>query len=171
VFVSPGQINLQVPGDLPEGVYPLAVRIDNHPEVMSAMRVARNAPGLFQKTFDNQLFGAALHEDGTEITPRSPARPGETITLFGTGFGPYDRPVPDGFRLPAEPLYTLTDPIQVLLGEQAFEVERATGVAGQVGVSQVRFRLPAEISLAEGKLGIRVSVNGRESNTVLLAVE
>ncbi len=171
VFVSPEQINLQVPSDLPEGVYPLAVRTDNHPEVFSVMRVVRNAPGLFQKRFDNQTLAVALHEDGAEITPLSPARPGELITLFGTGFGPYDRPAPDGFPLPSDPPFTLTDAVEVLIGEQTVEIERAGGVAGQVGTAMVRLRLPAALAPTEGSISVRARVNGRESNSVLVRVE
>ncbi len=43
-----------------------------------------------------------LHEDGTPVTQDSPARKGETVTFYGTGLGGYDRPVIDGFLLPAK---------------------------------------------------------------------
>jgi uncharacterized protein (TIGR03437 family) len=61
-------------------------------------------------------YALALHQDGTSITPDSPAKHGETITLLGTGFGPYS-PVPlDGFKVPEQPaglIWALIDPVEI----------------------------------------------------------
>ncbi|HUQ90491.1 MAG TPA: hypothetical protein VM120_02340 [Bryobacteraceae bacterium] len=171
VFVSPQQINLQVPSDLADGLYTVNVKWENYPEVSAPMRVVRNAPGLFEKKVEDRQYGAALHEDGTEILPTSPALRGETVTLFGTGFGPYERRVVDGFPLPADPQYTLLDTVEVLAGDTLLETIWAGGAAGQTGTSLVRFRVSSDLNTVEGSAAIRIRINGRESNTVLLAVQ
>ncbi|MBI3683545.1 MAG: hypothetical protein HY235_24480 [Acidobacteria bacterium] len=171
IFVSPQQINLQVPSDLVEGAYQVGIRWNSYPEVLSTMRVVRNAPGLFHKNIDNKLIAAASREDNRQVLPDSPARRDEVVTLFGTGFGPYERSVPDGFALPADPAFPLADPIEVLVGDTPAEVLWAGGAPGQIGTALVRFRLPQEIAVVDGAASVRVRVNGRESNTVLLPVE
>jgi uncharacterized protein (TIGR03437 family) len=171
VFVSPEQINLQVPSDLPEGVYALSLQWGSYTPVSAQMRVQRNAPGLFQKKVDDKLIAAAVHEDGQEITLTSGALRSEVVTLFGTGFGPYERSAPDGFPLPAGPSYALVDPIEVIVGESLAEVVWAGGAPGQIGASMVRFKLPAEAEAKDGVVSVRVRVNGHESNPVFLKVE
>lgn len=169
LFVSPEQINLQVPSDLEEGAYPVAVRWEGVPEVAARLMIVRNAPGLFGKKVGNDTYAAAVHEDGSEITLESPARRSEPITLYGTGFGPYKLRAPDGFALPDSPAYPLADPLELLIGNTAVQPEWAGGAPGQVGVALMRFRLPAEVPA--GALAVKVRVNGKESNAVLLAVE
>jgi uncharacterized protein (TIGR03437 family) len=162
VFVSPEQVNFQVPSDLSEGVYQLAVRWNSHPEVTSSMRVVRNAPGI---------YGKAFREDGSEITANAPARRGDMVALFGTGFGPYDRVAIDGFPLPESPAYATQDPVEIWLGDRLVEASWAGGVAGQVGVATARFRLPEDLVVMDGNVPVRLRINGRDSNTILLRVE
>lgn len=171
VFVSPEQINLQVPSDLEEGLYQVGVKWGSYPEINAPLRVVRNAPGLFSKTVENRPLATALHEDGQEIKLDSPARRGEMVTLFGTGFGPYQRPTADGFPLPAEPPNALLDKVEILIGETVIDAEWAGGAAGQIGASLARFRLPVEFETPNGALTLKVRINGRESNAVLLVVE
>jgi uncharacterized protein (TIGR03437 family) len=171
VFVSPQQINLQVPGDLAEGDYKLAIKWDSYPETATTMRVARNAPGLFQKKVDDQYFAAAVHDDGSDVAPAAPAKAGETVTLYGTGFGPYDRIAPDGFPLPDNPPYPLADTVEVLVGDAVVQAVWSGGVPGQIGTAMVRFALPQDVQIANGGIQVRLRINGRESNTVLLAAQ
>lgn len=171
VFVSPEQINLQVPTDIADGVHALSLQWANYPPISTPMRVQRNAPGLFQKKIDDRLVAAAVHENGDEITLSSPAQRSEVVTLFGTGFGPYQRPAPDGFPLPAEPSYPLVDTVEVFIGDAAAEVVWAGGAPGQIGTSMVRFKFPSDVQPTDGVVAVRVRVNGHESNPVLLTVE
>jgi uncharacterized protein (TIGR03437 family) len=97
-FVTPGQINAQVPGDL--GVGPAAVIVKNAAGESNSLSitVAARSPGLLSppifKVGNNQYLGA-LHADGTFVGPvgfitgvaSSPAKPGETILTYGVGFG------------------------------------------------------------------------------------
>ncbi|MBL8218459.1 MAG: hypothetical protein JNL62_04485 [Bryobacterales bacterium] len=170
VFVSPEQINLQVPSDLAEGVYNVAVKWSTYPEVQSTMRVVRNAPGLFSRKVNDQTLAAAIRENGDEIKPEQPAERGETITLFGTGFGPYARPVLDGFPLPADPPNPLADTVEVILADRVLEALWAGGAPNQVGTAMVRFRLPEDAPVQDGGVPVRVRINGRESNSVFLLI-
>jgi uncharacterized protein (TIGR03437 family) len=130
--------------------------------------VARNAPGLFVQSADSLRYALAAHEDGAPITPASPARRGELVSVFGTGFGPYLITPPDGFPTPAKPDFPLADRVEVLLGEAVLDAESAAA-PGQIGVVVTRFRVRAD--LPPGPLDLRVRVNERVSNTVPLPVE
>ncbi len=170
LFVSPEQINALLPADLGEGEQTVKVRWGGQPEISGTFTVARNAPGLFSRTVEGKQFAAAVHEDGTPVTPESPARRNEVVKLYGTGFGRYDRPVPDGFALPSSPVWTLEDKVEILAGDWQPPTIWAGGAAGMVGAVEVRLRIGDEAP-AGSTIELKVRVNGRESNTVLLPIE
>ncbi len=100
LFVSPEQINAQLPRDLAPGEYELRVIRAGHLDSTGGLRLVIRAPGLFSQMIEGQPFALARHEDGTLVTLESPARAGEIVTVIGTGFGPYQTPATEGFVLP-----------------------------------------------------------------------
>src|SRR5713226_1124679 len=62
----------------------------------------------------NDKYIASTHADGSLLGPASPARPGEVIILYGTGFGPADPPLPNG-QLPGAPV-VLVNPVTLRIG-------------------------------------------------------
>ncbi len=167
LFVSPGQINAQVPSDLAEGEQTLGVRTGNQPAIQGKVQVVRNAPGLFGFSLEDKFYLAAMHEDGSVISPDNPARRGETITILGTGFGPYQRPILDGFPAPAAPPNPLVDPVTIRLGELPLTPASAIASPGQVGVVALKLVIPEDLAPAS-ELPVTAVVNGRSSNTTLL---
>jgi uncharacterized protein (TIGR03437 family) len=119
--------------------------------------VARYAPGLF----------AVLHEDGSAITTDTPAHPGERVALYGTGFGPYVIPAPDGFRVPADPPNPLTDSLQVLAAGRTLAPEFAGAGPTLTGIALVLVVLPADLETGQD-LRLSVSVGDIGSNAVLV---
>ncbi len=132
LFVAPDQINAQLPSDLEEGEYRLTVKREGHEEIPARFTVARNAPGLFTVAAGAQTLALGTHEDGRMISQENPVRNGETLALFGTGFGPYDRRPPDGFAVPRTPAYKVADPVEILVGGRTLEPEWAGAAAGFV---------------------------------------
>ncbi len=170
MFVSPQQINAQISSDLPAGDYTLTVRWTGKPDVTGKFTVSRNAPGLFSSGADPQKpLALALHADGTPITPESPAQKGELVSLYGTGFGPYDRKMIDGFVVPDTMRPVLTDPVEVNTSAEAILPEWSGGAAGFVGMVVTRFRVPDVAGMPN--LELRVKVNGKPSNLVLLPIQ
>ena len=170
LFVSPEQINAQLPSDLPEGSYKVFVKSGYQPEIGAEMRVTRNAPGLFGKAIEGQQLAAAAHEDGSVVSVESPARRGETITLFGTGFGPYDKSYPDGFPVPASMQLSLTDPVEVLAGDLTLNPAWTGAAAGMIGTTATRLKIADDIPGTQ-RLELHVRVKGKDSNKVLLPIE
>ena len=169
-YVSPGQVNLQIPSDLGDGDQTLTLSWLGRPDTSAAFTVSRNAPGLFSQWVNGQSFAAALHQDGSEITAASPARKGETITLYATGLGPTNHLLLDGFAVPANSNATYMDPVYIVAGGQLIQPASAAPAAGTVGLSTVRVTVGD--SFASGSNAeVKLQVNGHESNTVLVPVK
>ena len=169
LFVSPQQINAQLPSDLPIGNHSLIVHSEGQSDLPGSFTAARNAPGLFSRLVGSKAYAVALHEDGSPITIDSPAHNGEMVMVLGTGFGPYDRHVIDGF-LPGAPLPVLVDPITISLGTLHPQADWSGASAGYTGVATTRFKITDDMPGAS-TLELSVTVNGKKSNTVLLPIQ
>jgi uncharacterized protein (TIGR03437 family) len=189
LFVSPTQINAQLLSTVPEGDHTLVVHNWGQPDVKATFKVKRNSPGVFSSlTKEGIPLVIALHEDGTVVTQDKPAHRGETITMFGTGLGPYNLPVVDGFVLPDKQLYQLLDPVKIMLqkpvpppppGTPAAEnlpppavrdPQFVAGTAGLIGLTTVQVKIDPE--LPEGNLlELFLSIKDNESNRVQIPVE
>jgi uncharacterized protein (TIGR03437 family) len=169
-FVSPGQINVQLPSNLSAGEHALTVQVEGKPEATAGFRVARNAPGLFGTIGSAQPFAVATHQDGTAISASSPARRGEVVSLFATGLGPYSPAPADGLAVPSGTKYPLADAANVWVGEQLVEPVWAGAAAGKIGVAVVQLNIDDTIPHA-ATVVVHLQVNNVDSNHVLLPVE
>ncbi len=172
LFVSPNQINAQVLSDLPDGDYVLQVQTTGSATVTGTFTISRNAPGLFTRTADgdSRPFALAFHEDGTPLTPDSPARRGETVSILGTGFGPFDGKLIDGFITPDPSNYRLLDPLLIAAGDQPIQPVWTGAAPGTVGTAVTKFKIDDGMPAASN-LELTVSVNGKSSNKVLLPLQ
>ena len=170
MFVSPAQINVQLPADLPLGPQTVVINVPGQPEASADFTVVREAPGLFPQVVDGRLYAIAFHEDGSLITSASPAKRSELITLYGTGFGPTDHARPLGFTVPKDPAYALTDTAVILAGDATLKPEQAVALAGSIGIDVLRFRLSGAVPAATD-VPLHVKIQDQDSNLVLLPVE
>lgn len=168
-FVSPEQINAQLPPDVAPGAQRVVVRWEGKPEVRGDFEVMQYAPGLFHQRVEERAWGTIAREDGSLVNQQSPARKGEILTLYGTGFGPYDRAPLAGFAVPEGPRYRLEAPVAIVAGESEWQPLESFAAPGRIGIDAVRFRVPADAP--SGTLELKVRVQDAESNTVLLQVE
>ena len=171
VFVSPQQINAFLPADVQPGSYTLTVKVTGYPDISAPMTVVRNAPGIFSAQYNaTNNYVLAVHADGTLVTPSAPAIANETITVYGTGFGPYSTQPPEGFAVPPTPAYPLADPTAVFAADtQQLNPVSVVATPGMVGVTSVNLKIA---NLPSGTtVNLRVNVNGQDSNTVLLPLQ
>jgi uncharacterized protein (TIGR03437 family) len=170
-FVSPGQINLELPSGLPLGQQTLTVSSPGQPDAQATFQVAAEAPGIFAASVsDGVTFGFVLRSDGSLVTSAAPARAGEILTLIGTGFGPTLPNRPDGFPVPASPTFLLTDPATVQLGGVSVTPSKAYAWPGAVGLDAIQFAVPAGLPAATNA-ALTVSINSVLSNTVQLPLQ
>lgn len=168
LFVSPTQINAQLPSNLPDGNYTLEVQNTGQPEISGSLTVARNAPGLFSWTAGSTVYAMAFHADGSLVSTTSPAAAGETISMLGTGFGPYQTPVLDGF-FPPVPAPAIADSMTLSVGGNNVS-STSTAAPGFTGVVSTQFQVPS--GLASGSsVPVVVTINSVDSNTVMLPIQ
>ena len=170
MYVSPQQINAVLPPDLPEGQHTITVSGAGLTNVSGDFTAVRNAPGLFPQWINNKQFVTATHADGSAVTQSAPAKAGETITLLGTGFGPCQTDPVYGFTVPASPLDPLIDTPQVSLGGVNIQVAWAGCAAGFSGFNSAQVVIPQDAA-SGASLPLQVSLNGHQSNTVLVPIQ
>jgi uncharacterized protein (TIGR03437 family) len=142
--VSPTQVTFLIPSALVAGQTNVVLSRDNLRTQPAQITLLAAAPGLF--VVNSQL--AAEHGDGSLITTASPAQPGETIAVYGTGLGPTNPRQLDGVIPTAPAQITLLSQLQVLLDGQALDrssIQYAGITPGSAGVYQINFTLPADL--------------------------
>jgi uncharacterized protein (TIGR03437 family) len=159
-FVSPQQINVQLPFETSLGQQVVVLHQQGQADVNAVFSVVRNAPGIF----------SILHGDGTAVTASSPAAVGETLTVTGTGFGPYDRNPPDGLLIPGGSTFTLLDPVTVTAGGISGTALSFGPSYTNVGLNIATFQVPS--SLPSGtSVPLTVTINGADSNQLSLFLQ
>ncbi|MDX1984264.1 MAG: hypothetical protein SFV51_28570 [Bryobacteraceae bacterium] len=146
LFVSPNQINAQVPFEVPIGGRLVAVHNGEAPSEAAQVRIAALAPSLFPE-------------------PRPTAAAGEIVDLFATGLGQTNPPQATG-RLADASHFVLATPTATVGGVSA-EVVEAVSLPGVAGVYLVRVRVPA---VAAGDQPVVLRAAGASSNVLMLTV-
>lgn len=159
-FVSPGQLNVLTPPDLAEGPAVIEVSRGVLKSQPVTVQVGRVVPGLFMFSPESRRYVAGSRNDGSLVGKPSlypgattPARPGEIITLWGTGFGSTDPPVPNGEIVPA-PLRLIASPVVTIAGATA---EVLFAGLTTPGLYQLNVRVP---EAPEGDALVRVLLEG-----------
>ena len=148
-FVSPGQINAQMPSSIYSpvtGAISASLRVTSPVGASPAMQVSvtDSVPGVF--TSDATGCGGAavlnVNPAGT-VTVNSPsnsAQPGDYLAIFGTGFGQPVSPVTDGAAAPVIGV----SPDSVTLGATVLPDLAYDGLAPSLsGVDQINLRIAA----------------------------
>jgi len=169
-FVSPSQINVELPPAFPLGPATLTVSATGQSPVTASFTVVQEAPGLFQQSSGDQTYAMAMHADGSAVTPAAPAQPGELLTLYGTGFGPTSPARVDGIALPVNPPFLFTDPLSLSVAGVAITPDAAFAMPGSVGVDAIQFHLTSAVP-SGANANLYVTVNGQASNIVVLPVQ
>jgi uncharacterized protein (TIGR03437 family) len=158
LYVSPQQVNFLLPSDLSPGPQTLQVSNSNGNMLTVNFQVVASAPGLF----------SAVHSDGTAINATAPTSPGETISVYGTGFGAYQQPFPDGFPAPNTPPDPLSNTVQIVLNGESVVPAFAGAAPGMTGVALMQFSIPSDFE--SGTWDLAVTVSGAGSNTISIPV-
>ena len=150
-YVSPAQINLLVPASTPVGPAQLQTTNNGLSSGMVTVQVQAVAPSFF--TLDGTHI-AATHADGTLIGAAStnpvktPARGGETVVLYGTGFGQTNPAIPEGLLVTkAAPLVTL--PVITIGGTTAH-----VAFGGLVGAGLYQFNVTVPTNTPSGDAAV-----------------
>lgn len=145
-YISPGQINVLAPDDSTVGMVSVQVTRGGVSSPSALVSKQEFAPAFFVFPADGGKYIVATHSDNTLVGSTSlypgsstPARAGEEIVLWGTGFGPTILPAPSGQLIEA-PL-SLASTVTVTIGGLPAAVRFAGLVAS--GLDQINVIVPS----------------------------
>jgi uncharacterized protein (TIGR03437 family) len=151
-FVSPGQVNVQVPSNISPGSLPVVVSTPGGTSAAYTATFNATEPGLLAPAVFNlsagQYVGAlfpdnvtfALPPGAVSGVPSARAKPGDTLIIYGIGFGPV---TPDS---PAGILETVANQIngslQVFFAGTQAKVDYDGLAVGFMGLYQINVEVP-----------------------------
>jgi uncharacterized protein (TIGR03437 family) len=158
-YVSPVQLNLQIPYEIPvNGTATLQIN-NNGQSTSQAFPVAATAPGIFT-------------DQTGSILPSGSANRGQIATLYMTGAGGMTPNIPTGEAAAAgtsnadlpQPVETTT----IAIGGVPATIHLIGAHASLVGVTQIDFRIPHEVAI--GAQSVIVTVGGVSSTPAILRI-
>jgi len=149
LYVSPGQINFQVPSATPLGNQEIQVQRASTGQVLASwiFRFDAVSPGLFTANATGTGQLAATNQDGNVNDGGHPAKAGSFITLYGTGQGLVDGLPPDGQANPDGPHSTSQKP-KVFINSNFVpdaDVQYSGLAPGYVGLWQINVKVPSDV--------------------------
>ena len=143
LFVSGGQINLQVPFGASGSSATIVVNNNGTASNEVSVPLAASSPGIFSVDGTGFGPGTVVHADFSLVSEAAPAAVAETVIIFLTGLGELSPPIPDGAAGPVDPLSRTTDPdLLVLFGSEAGTVLFSGAAPGFVGLYQINVTIP-----------------------------
>ncbi len=162
IYVSPAQINAQVPATLTAGqsvnvvVHRVSPAADSPAE---SFHIDSVSPGIFTVGSSGAGASAVLHQDNvTLVSSSAPAKPGEVVVIFCTGLGQTQAPALESGKAGAGQR-TLEIPTLTIGGQNA-RVDFSGAAPGFVGLYQINAVVPV---LAAGDHEIIISIAGKQS--------
>ena len=167
-FVSPGQINAQVPFELTGGQpYPIFVSFNGAVSNANPIQLTSDAPGIDQ--FASGLIIAQHFKDYSLVSETSPAAPGEIVIFYLVGMGLANQTVPSGTASPStNPAVPLDTPALTLNGVSvpAANILFAGLTPTLVGLYQIDLQVPANAPNGDLQL-ILTQTSGLTTSTIL----
>jgi uncharacterized protein (TIGR03437 family) len=166
-YVSPGQVNVQVPDSLVAGQHDVVVQTALGSSVASKITVEDVLPGLFApaslRSGGRQYAGVVL-ADGSLASASAPkVRPGDTVTLYGIGFGSVAPNLAAGEIVRNANSVVL--PLKVYFGDTPATVTYAGLAPGTLGLYQINIVVPAVE--ASDAIPLRFQLNGADGAQAL----
>ncbi len=156
-YISATQINVLAPDDATAGSVEVVVTTAGQPSNSFSTQKQNFAPAFFIS--GNTNYAAAQHADYSLVDAAHPAKPGETIMIYGTGFGPTNPPVPTGGLVTtAEPL---ANPVQISIGG----VTANSSFAGLVEAGVYQFNVAIPAGLANGDAGLTAVIGSAQTQS------
>jgi uncharacterized protein (TIGR03437 family) len=169
LFVSPGQINAQVPFELKPGTAKLSIQFNGLQSAPMNFEVTATGPGVFTQIPANPNHVVAVNfADGKLNTPQTPAQPGQYVTAYLTGQGAVDNAVPTGAAAPSSPLSWSVAPVQVSIGGRLAEVQFAGLAPGFAGLLQLNVLIPDLVT--PGEQTFDVSIGGVQAGPTVISI-
>lgn len=173
-YLSSSQLNVITPDLSGSGSVPVIVTNNNMQTEPFNAQLEQFAPAFFTwpggyVVATDQNFNLKVKNGTFAGTTTTPAAPGGTVILWGTGFGPSSPSLSAGEEVPGGATYNTANPVEVTVGGQAAKVYGAAYAPGFIALVQVAIQVP---QVSNGDYPVVATVGGASSpDTALLTVE
>jgi len=152
ISTNPGQVNVQLPSNIPTGgTLPLTVTNGTATSAPFNVTVSAVQPGLLAPAnfqISGNQYAVALLPDGSYVLPAGalpgvasrPAKPGETIVMYGIGFGAVIPDIPAGQVATVE--NQLSEQFAMMFGKTQAQLTYFGLAPGFVGLYQFNVVVP-----------------------------
>ena len=166
-YVSPGQIDAQMPWDIPAGAV-ASVVVTNGTAASNAAAVYVPATGTPGISVYNTNRAVVTNADGTVNSPTAPAHVGDEVVAWFTGGGPVNAagPLVTGAAAPSG-LSWLTDTYSVTVNGVGAAINYIGLTPGSVGLYQVNFVIP---TMSKGTYPLQINIAGQLSNKPVITI-
>jgi len=162
-YISPTQINILTPPDAISGTVDVTVTNNGTPTAAFTTQAQPVSPSFF--VFNGGPYVAAEHADFRLLGPATlypgsttPAKPGETISIYANGFGTTSTPVISGSTMQSGTLSTL--PVIKIGG-----IKATVTYAGLVAAGEFQFNVVVPPGLADGDQVITATYGGESTQS------
>jgi uncharacterized protein (TIGR03437 family) len=178
-YVSPGQINFQVPWEAAGSTQgSVSITTGGIPSAAQSFNLAGAAPGLFTTNQQGTGQAAALVANTAIVAAPTGMFPGsrpvkrgvEYLEFYGTGLGPVTHTPATGAAAPANPLAQTIASATVTIGGVSAPVTYCGLSPNYVGLYQVDVQVPANAPTGSA-VAVSLSIGGVAANTVTVAVQ
>jgi uncharacterized protein (TIGR03437 family) len=167
-YVAPTVISAIVPYELTAGIAQVQVITDGNPSNTVTMFTNETSAGVFSVPPGGLGNGAVLHQNGTLVSPASPAAIGETVSVYLTGLGAVSPTIADGAAGPVSTLSQATNTITADISGTAATVTYS-GLAPQLaGLYQVNLTVPS--GLTDGNNSLDIGGPDSYTSEVLISI-
>ena len=168
-FVSPGQLNIQVPFEVTAGSQPVVVTTSAGTSTASNVTVASTAPSIFIVDQAGSLGAVVKNSDFSLITATNPVKAGDIIVIYATGLGQTTPAAQTGVLLvPPANGFNNTGTVSVTVGGQNATVVYSIAAPGFAGLYQTAVTVPSGVT---GTAKVVLTSGTTASNNVNIAVQ
>jgi uncharacterized protein (TIGR03437 family) len=179
-YISPGQVNVQVPSNVLTGTQPIVVTTAAGSSAAYNITVNATQPGMLAPAsfaVGGKQYVVAQFPDGTYVLPPNTiagltsrqAKPGETIVIYGVGFGPVSPSIPAGQIVQFDNRLAL--PLQISIGGVPTAIPPYYGLA-QTNIGLYQFNVVVPSMPDNDAAPLTFTLNGASgSQTLFTAVK
>jgi uncharacterized protein (TIGR03437 family) len=153
-YVSSKQIAVIVPYGTTTSVAQIQVINNKQASLPVTEFVNLSTPGVFTQDESGSGYAAALHVDGSLVTPASPAQAGETVAVYMSGLGTVFPAILDGVGAPSNPPSTTSNTFTADISGTTANIAFQGLAPGFAGLYQVNIQIPTGLTAGDNSLDI-----------------
>jgi uncharacterized protein (TIGR03437 family) len=165
-YISPTQLTIQVPSELPPGEYEALIAVNGTYTLPQPVDLRPVAPGVV--AFPDGTLVAQHSSDFSLVSATSPAKPSEVLIVYLVGMGATSVNVPSGSPAPRDQLVLASTPVTMTIDGQPVQTPFVGLTPGGVGLYQINLIVPANVRA--GAVPVTITQGGIAANATTLPV-